>query len=120
MSETVVGTLVVLGTLYLVCGLFLLWAWFSVDYRLARLLRWGAITPALWLTLCFAVMLFLGESCTGNWLYGFIDCPWIDPDTADWLISLGFLNFAFATLYALGLFLVALVSEIILRRRRRR
>jgi hypothetical protein len=119
MSESLAGALIVLGTIYLVCGMFVLWARFSINRRLARLLRWSAITLAFWLSFCFAVMLWLGESCTGNWLYGFVDCPWLDADTAERLVSLGFLNFAGATLYGLGLFFSGLAAEILFRKRRR-
>ncbi|WP_341861952.1 hypothetical protein [Gymnodinialimonas sp. 57CJ19] len=118
MSDAALGTFLFLGPLYLICGLFLLWAWFSASFRLARTLRYSAIFWAVWLTLCFCAMMFAMGDCSGNWLYGFSQCTTFSADGADFVVTVAAISLAVGVLYGALLLGGGAIAEIVGRRRK--
>lgn len=116
MSDAALGSFLLLGPLYLICGLFLSWAWFSAGFKLARILRYSAVFWAAWLTLCFAAMLFAMGNCDGNWLYGFDRCATLSVDIANLIVSTGFVSLSVGMLYGALLLVGGVIAEIVIRR----
>ncbi|UWQ94487.1 hypothetical protein K3728_12265 [Rhodobacteraceae bacterium M385] len=115
MNDAVLGSFLFLGPLYLICGLFLLWAWFSAGFKLARILRYSALFWAVWLTLCFALMLYAMGNCDGNWLYGFGRCDSLAVESANFIITLAGISLAVGVLYGVLLLVGGAITEIVIR-----
>lgn len=117
MSDTFYAIILVLGPVYLACGLAVAWSYASWSDRLPQFLRRCAVFWAITLTLAWLAIALTEILCEDSWLFGYRDCTGIYDEVANTIAAISLLSYGAGIVFGVVLLIWGGIVEALARSR---